>query len=46
MQDFDTWNSYLRTEAMLSVVLELELLRLHGRVQGEMGNMRSGGLDL
>ena len=46
MQDFDTWQSYLRTEAMLSVVMELELLRLHNDVENQMGGMRSGGFEL
>ncbi len=46
MQDFDTWNSYLRTEAMLSVMLELELLRLNSSVQNQMRNMRGGGIEL
>lgn len=46
MQDFDTWNSYLRTEAMLSVILELELLRLNNQVQNQLGTVRSGGLEL
>lgn len=46
MQDFDTWQSYLRTEAMLSVVLELELMRLNNQVVNQMGSMRSGGFEL
>ncbi len=46
MQDFDTWNSYLRTEAMLSVMLELELLRMQNQVQNLLGDMRSGGIEL
>lgn len=46
MQDFDTWQSYLRTEAMLSVILELELLDLHNQVQNQLGSMRSGGFEL
>ena len=28
MQDFDTWQSYLRTEASLAVLLELEIEKL------------------
>jgi hypothetical protein len=28
MQDFDTWDSFLRTEAALAVLLELELMKL------------------
>jgi len=46
MQDFDIWQSYLRTEAMLSVVLELELLRLNNQVTDQMNSMRSGGIEL
>jgi len=46
MQDFDTWQSYLRTEAMLSVVMELELLRLNNQVTNQMGTVRSGGIEL
>lgn len=46
MQDFDTWQSYLRTEAMLSVIMELELLRLNNQVENLMGTMRSGGIPL
>ncbi len=46
MQDFDTWNSYLRTEAMLSVMLELELLRINSQVQNQMRTMRGGGIEL
>lgn len=46
MQSFDMWNSYLRTEAMLSVVLELELLRLHTHTQNRLKSMRGGGLRL
>lgn len=46
MQDFDTWQSYLRTEAMLSVILELELLRLNNQVQSRLSTLRSGGVPL
>ena len=46
MQDFDTWNSYLRTEALLSVILELELMRINKQVINQMGDMRSGGFEL
>jgi len=46
MQDFDTWQSYLRTEAMLSVILELELLRLNNQVENLLGSLRSGGIPL
>lgn len=46
MQDFDTWQSYLRTEAMLSVILELELLRLDGQVVNQMNSMRGSGIQL
>lgn len=38
MQDFDTWQSYLRTEAMLSVLLELEVEKYQGAV--EIGSTR------
>lgn len=33
MQDFDTLNSYLRTEIMLSVILELEIMKLQENVK-------------
>lgn len=46
MQDFDTWQSYLRTEAMLSVILELELLRLNNQVVNQMSSMRGSGIKL
>ncbi len=46
MQDFDTWQSYLRTEAMLSVILELELLKLNNEVENILGTMRSGGIPI
>lgn len=46
MQDFDTWNSYLRTEAMLSVMLELELLKLNKQVENALGGLRAGGIQL
>lgn len=36
MQDFDTWQSYLRTEAMLSLVLELELVKTQKDVQNKI----------
>ena len=44
MQDFDMWQSYLRTEAMLSVMLELELLRRQRVVQDELGIVRASGI--
>ncbi|HEY8192132.1 MAG TPA: hypothetical protein VIG74_06885 [Alphaproteobacteria bacterium] len=33
MQDFDTLNSYLRTEMMLSLVLELEIMKMQDGVE-------------
>lgn len=39
MQDFDTWNSYLRTEAILSVILEMELERAQDQVQEQIDSL-------
>ncbi len=36
MQEFDTWQSYLRTEAMLSVLLETEIMVLQEEVQNKI----------
>lgn len=33
MQDFDTWQSYLRTESLLSILLELEVATYQGMVE-------------
>lgn len=41
MQSFDTWQSYLRTEAMLSVLLELEIMKLQDEVQNRLNALRS-----
>lgn len=39
MQDFDTWQSYLRTESLLSVLLELEV----AKYQAALESRRAGG---
>ncbi len=39
MQDFDTWQSYLRTESLLSVLLEIEVAKYQAAVEGR----RAGG---
>lgn len=39
MQDFDTWQSYLRTESILSVLLELEVAKF----QASAENRKAGG---
>ncbi len=39
MQDFDTWQSYLRTESLLSVLLELEVTKFQAAAE----NRKSGG---
>lgn len=41
MQSFDTWQSYLRTEAMLSVLLELEIMKLQDEVQNRLNTLDS-----
>lgn len=41
MQDFDTWQSYLRTEALLSVLLETEIEKYQGSVENPVS--RGGG---
>ena len=46
MQQFDTWNSHLRTEAMLSVLLELELMAMQERIDNLRGGIRSKGINL
>ena len=43
MQDFDTWNSYLRMEAMLSVILELEIIKVQNDVQNRINRLRGSG---
>ncbi len=43
MQDFDTLESYLRTEAMLSVLLELEVNKLQRNVQGDLSTWTTSG---
>lgn len=43
MQDFDTWESHLRTEAMLSVWLELELMRRQQELQGRIDRLQTTG---
>lgn len=37
MQDFDTWQSYLRTEALLSVLLEMEVVKYQGDLENPKG---------
>jgi hypothetical protein len=39
MQNFDTWESYLRTEAMLSVMLEMELMRRQEEIQNRLDRL-------
>lgn len=46
MQNFDTWDSHLRTEAMLSVLLELELMTLQEEIDNIKGSVRSTGVKL
>lgn len=41
MQDFDTWQSYLRIESLLSVLLEIEVQKY----QGAMENPVAGGAN-
>jgi hypothetical protein len=43
MQDFDTLQSYLRTEMMLSQILELELIKLQKEVQDRVDRLRGSG---
>ncbi len=43
MQDFDTLQSYLRTEMMLSVLLELEIINLQKDVQNRINRLRTSG---
>lgn len=40
MQDFDTWQSYLRTESLLSVLLEIEVAKFQA---GAAENRKAGG---
>ena len=37
MQDFDTWQSYLRIESLLSVILELEVAKYQAAVENPVG---------
>lgn len=37
MQDFDTWQSYLRTESLLSVLLEMEIVKYQGSIENPVG---------
>jgi hypothetical protein len=41
MQDFDTLNSYLRTEMMLSVILELEIMKMQDEVEKRIQSLTS-----
>lgn len=43
MQDFDLLQSHLRTEMMLSVLLELEVVKLQRAVENQIGRLRSEG---
>jgi hypothetical protein len=45
MQDLDTLKSYLRTEAMLSVLLELELIKLQEQLDNSAGRLTDGSPD-
>lgn len=36
MQDFDTWQSYLRIESLLSVMLEMEVGKYQGKVENSI----------
>lgn len=42
-QDFDTLQSYLRTEMMLSQILEIQLIRLQKEVQDKIDRLRQSG---
>jgi hypothetical protein len=44
MQDFDTWQSYLRIEAILSILLETEVERYQGTIENP-GSAGGGGLQ-
>lgn len=37
MQDFDTWQSYLRTESLLSVLLEIEVAKYQAAAESRKG---------
>lgn len=39
MQNFDIWKSHLRTEAMLSVMLEMEIIKLQDKVQNSIDKL-------
>jgi hypothetical protein len=43
MQQFDTWQSYLRTEAILSVVLEMEIMKAQEEVQNRINKLNVRG---
>lgn len=43
MQDFDTLQSHLRTEMMLSVILEMELIKIQRTVQNRINGLISDG---
>lgn len=43
MQDFDTLQSHLRTEVMLSVILEMELIKIQRSVQNRINGLISQG---
>ena len=43
MQKFDLFNSYLRTEASLSVILELAVVELQREVENEIGPATAEG---
>ena len=46
MQDFDTLQSTLRTEAMLSLILELEVMKLQSEVQRKVATLKAEGVRL
>jgi hypothetical protein len=43
MQEFDTWQSQLRTEAMLSVILEMEVMKAQEEVQNRINKLMARG---
>jgi hypothetical protein len=45
MQNFDMWQSHLRTEAMLSVMLEMEIMKAQEEVQNRINKLKPGGRE-
>jgi hypothetical protein len=46
MQNFDLWQSHLRTEMSLSIMLEMEIMELQQQVLRRMGRVSEGGVQL